>query len=303
MAGKSSLMGNLACATAYVIFGLNIVFCKDIANAHVVSPIALFTLRALGASSLFWLISMFMPQEKVDRKDLPKIAAASFLGLFLTQITFLKAITMSTSLDTSIISTLSPIFTMLTAAVVLKEPITFKKAGGVAISFAGVLFLIFNSITVNRGADHTSPLGIFLLLCNAASFALYLGIFRPLIAKYSVVTFMKWMFLFSLLMSLPFSFQSLIAINVSAISTQVMLEIGFLIFFATFVAYFLIPYGQKRVRPTIVSMYSYVQPVLAAVISICIGMDVLTWQKVVATIFVFGGVVIVNRSRAAGQPR
>jgi drug/metabolite transporter (DMT)-like permease len=34
------------------------------------------------------------------------------------------------------------------------------------------------------------------------------------------------------------------------------------------------------------------------VISICVGMDTLTWQKVLAAITVFGGVIIVNYSRS-----
>ena len=43
------LKGHLAIAAAYVIFGLNIVFCKDIAASGTVSPYVLFTLRAFGA--------------------------------------------------------------------------------------------------------------------------------------------------------------------------------------------------------------------------------------------------------------
>ena len=295
------LIGNLAAAGAYTIFGLNIVFCKDIANSAVISPLPLFTLRAIGAASLFWLISLIRPSEKVDRSDLWKIALASIVGLFIPQVTFLWAITMSTTIDTSIISTLAPIFTMFIAAIALKEPITVKKATGVALSFAGVLFLIFNSVTASNGIEKTSPLGIALLLLNALSFASYLGIFRPLIAKYSVVTFMKWMFLFSFLFALPFSAHGLVSTDFAAIPGNVLWEIGFLIFFVTFVAYFLIPVGQKNIRPTIVSMYSYLQPIIAAVVSVILGMDSFTWQKWVAAALVVIGVITVNRSRAASN--
>ena len=76
-------------------------------------------------------------------------------------------------------------------------------------------------------------------------------------------------------------------------------EIGYLVFFATFVAYFLIPYGQKRIRPTLVSMYTYLQPIIAAVISVWVGMDTLSWQKVLFTVLIVGGVVLVSKSRAA----
>ena len=295
-----TLAGHLAIAGAYTIFGLNIVFCKDIANSAVISPMVLFVLRAVGATALFWVLSLFLPKEPVDKGDFLKIAAASCVGLFIPQMTFLMAITMATSIDTAIMSTLGPIFTMVFAFLFLKEPITGKKAGGVALSFAGVIFLILNSVH-EGGASESSPMGIGLLLVNSLSFALYLGLFRPLISKYSVVTFMKWMFLFSLLLSLPFSMKGLLETDFLAIPALVRWEIGYLIFFATFVAYSLIPFGQKQLRPTLVSMYTYLQPIIAAVISIWTGLDVVTWQKCLATILIVGGVVLVSRSRAAAS--
>ena len=292
------LKGHLAIAAAYVIFGLNIVFCKDIATSGTVSPYVLFTLRALGASLLFWLLSAFLPKEKVERKDFPKIAAASLIGLFVPQMTFLMAITMSSAIDTALIGTLGPIFTMFFAFFFLKEPITGKKAGGVALSFAGILLLIFNSVH-QGGAASTSPLGVALLLLNSLSFSLYLGLFRPLISKYSVVTFMKWSFLVSLVVSLPVSARDLLSTDFAAIPVNVRWEIGYLIFFATVVAYYLIPYGQKFIRPTLVSIYSYLQPIIAAIVSILAGLDSLSWQKMLAAALVVGGVVLVGKSRSA----
>ena len=292
------LKGHLAIAAAYVIFGLNIVFCKDIATSGTVSPYVLFTLRALGASLLFWLLSAFLPKEKVERKDFPKIAAASLIGLFVPQMTFLMAITMSSAIDTALIGTLGPIFTMFFAFFFLKEPITGKKAGGVALSFAGILLLIFNSVH-QGGAASTSPLGVALLLLNSLSFSLYLGLFRPLISKYSVVTFMKWSFLVSLVVSLPVSARDLLLADFTAIPVNVRWEIAYLIFFATVVAYYLIPYGQKFIRPTLVSIYSYLQPIIAAIVSILAGLDSLSWQKMLAAALVVGGVVLVGKSRSA----
>ena len=294
---SEKLAGHLAIAATYTIFGLNIVFCKDIANAEAVSPIVLFTMRAIGASALFWLISFFLPMERVAKGDIWKIAAASVVGLLIPQLTFLMAITMSTSIDTAILGTLGPIFTMFFAFFFLKEPITGKKAGGVVLSFAGVIFLILNSVHAG-GAAATSPLGIVLLLVNCLSFSLYLGLFRPLISRYTVVTFMKWMFLFSMLVSLPISAGGLLSTDFTTIPGNVRWEIAYLIFFATFVAYFLIPFGQKRLRPTLVSMYTYLQPIIAAVISISTGMDSLNWQKIVSTLLIVGGVILVGRSRA-----
>jgi drug/metabolite transporter (DMT)-like permease len=263
----------------------------------------LFCFRATGAALLFWLLSLFMPHEKVPPKDLLQIFVASMLGLFLTQISFLKAITMTTSIDLSITNTCTPIMTMFVAAIFLKEPITGKKIGGVLVSLLGVLILIFNSVGLGGGASETKPLGIALTVANALTFALYLGIFRPLISKYNVVTFMKWMFLFSMLVALPFNAKSLIHIPFGQMESRILWQVGYVVFFATFVAYFLIPVGQKRLRPTLVSMYNYVQPIIATIISIIIGLDHFTWKKGIAMILVFTGVWIVNQSRAAAPQK
>lgn len=295
---SAQLRGHLSIAAAYTIFGLNVVLCKDIANSAAVAPHVLFTFRAIGASALFWIISLFRPKEKIEKGDMWRIAVASFLGFYLTQVTFLVGITMATAIDSAILGTLGPVFTMIAAYFFVKEPITGKKAGGVAIALAGVLFLIFNSVHAG-GASATTPLGLVMLLLNSLTFSMYLGIFRPLVSKYSVVTFMKWVFLFSLLISLPFSAKGLLTMDYAAVPVSVRWEIGYLIVFATFIAYSLIPYGQKLIRPTLVSMYNYLSPIIATVVSIWTGLDHLTWQKIVAAIAIVGGVILVSKSRAA----
>ena len=290
-------LGHISAFVAYSIFGFNIIICRDLSTLALISPMGLFCFRAIGATALFWLVSLFLPKEKVEKSDFPKIFLASMLGLFLTQVSFLKASTMTTPFDTSILTPLTPIFTMFIAAIVLKEPITLKKAGGVALSFVGVIFLVFNTVRAGNGVTETQPMGIVYMIGNCIFFALYLGAFRPLIAKYHVVTFMKWMFLFSAIVAIPFDIKELVNLNISALPAKYLLELGFLILFATFIAYFLIPVGQKVLRPTVISLYGYLQPIIATIMGIVTGMDRLTWQKVVAAALVFTGVILVNKSR------
>jgi drug/metabolite transporter (DMT)-like permease len=290
-------IGHIACLTAYTIFGLNIVICKDLTSSGAISPLTLFTIRSLGAGALFWIISLFLPKQSVERRDLPKILVASILGFFLTQICFLMAISRITPMDCSIVSSLSPIYTMFIAAYVLKEPLSAQKIGGVVLSLCGIIYLILNSVTSTATVVQTTPLGVLLMLGNSLCFSLYLGIFKPTISKYSVVTFMKWIFLFASLLSLPFSARELLSIEFSVLPTSYIAELAFLVICATFTTYFLIPVGQKILRPTLVSMYSYVQPIVAIVVSIYVGMDTLSWQKVLAAITVFTGVVLVSYSK------
>ena len=291
--------GHLACFIAYAIFGINIIVCKDLTSSRLISPIALFCIRSIGAGSLFWLISCFLPKEQVEKKDYGKILLASLLGFFLTQITFLVAIPDITPMDCSMVSALSPIYTMFIAAYALKEPITLRKAGGVTISFLGIIYLIMNSVTSTGGTTETSVTGILLIIANSICFSLYLGLFKPVISRYSVITFMKWIFLFATAFSLPIAGHELLTFDYTRLSGIYLGELAFLIVCSTFITYFLIPLGQKRIRPTLVSMYSYVQPIIAISVSIWVGMDTLSWQKVLAAGMVFGGVLLVNYSRSA----
>ncbi len=300
---RNIAIGHLACAAAYVIFGINVVVCRDIATDGGdggVEPIVLFAMRALVAGGLFWLVSLLMPRERVPWKDLLRLAGAGILGLLMPQLTFLHAIAHTTPVDLSVMSTTTPIFTMFVAAIFLKEPITWKKALGVALSFGGILWLILQSSFGGSGATETEPVGIAYCFANYIVFALYLGTCRNLIARYSVVTSMKWMFLVSFVIAVPFALPHLPATDFAAVPGYVWWEIAFMIIFSTFIAYWLVPVGQKRIRPTLVSMYGYLQPIIAIAVAIGTGMDRLTVTKMVAAALVFAGVWVVNRSRAAG---
>ena len=306
--GKNhTLTGNLACFTAYAIFGFNIISCKHIAMDGNITPMALFCLRSFGATALFWLWSLFTaPKDHIEKKDLWKVFLASFLGLFLTQLSFLFAVTETTAIDVSIVGSLSPIMTLVISAIFIKERITWSGIAGILLSLTGVLILIFNCVSIRPGADSSSIRGILAMVCNALCFASYLGIFKPLLQKYPVVTFMKWMFLFSSLTALPFAFGAFGASDLAAVPAPVMWHVLYVVVAATFIAYFLIPIGQKHLRPVVVCMYTYVQPVIAMVIALVLGMDTLNPLKILASVLVFAGVGLVNfvpsRRRIFGHP-
>ena len=113
---------------------------------------------------------------------------------------------------------------------------------------------------------------------------------------------MKWIFLFSTIVAVPLDFKELTHLPLSEMSPNYWLQLGYIIVFATFIAYFLLPIGQKQLRPTVVSLYTYVQPLIGMVTAIILGMDRLTWQKIVAALLVFTGVILVNKSRARTTP-
>ena len=211
---------------------------------------------------------------------------------------FLVGLSETTTIDAAIISSLVPVFVMILAAVILREPITKRKAFGVGLGMSGALLIVLTSQSGSGGSS--SMFGITLTTIAGISYAIYLIINRSIVARYSPVTISKWMFLFAAILIMPFGLTHLISSPVvnTVAPTSVYLRLAFIIIGPTFLSYLLVPVSLKFIRPTTVSMYNYLQPLVSAGIAIGIGQDILTWQKPVAGILIFAGVYFVTSSKS-----
>jgi drug/metabolite transporter (DMT)-like permease len=290
--------GHIALAAAYIIFGFNTPVMKSVLTDGGISPVALAFFRIAGAASLFWIASVFVKREKVSRRDLFLLFGASMTGIFINQVLFGIGLSGTSPIDASVITSVAPVITMILAAFFLKEPITWQKVIGVFIGASGALLLIFNN---NSSRDGAGFIGNLLCILSTLSFAIYLTTFKNLIMRYSPVTLMKWMFLFAFICSLPVCWRDVTAIDYRTLQVKTWLEILYIVGLATFFSYLLIPVGQKYLRPTIVSMYNYVQPVVSSLIAVAVGMDVFGWKKGLAALLVFTGVYVVTHSKSRAQ--
>ena len=266
---------------------------------EVLHPTVLTFFRFSGAMVLFWLASLFFKREHVPAKDVLLLFFASVFGLTLNQLPFFVGLSMTSSIDASIVVTMLPIVTMILSAIILKEPITQLKAIGVVVGASGALIIVFSSQTVVTG--NGNMLGNIIVFLAVVSFALYLTLFKNLIIKYHPVTVMKWMFLFATITGLPFSYSLLEEVNFAALTNSTWLAIAYVIVLATFLSYILVPIGQKAVRPTTLSMYNYVQPIMASLVAVLVGIDQFGYQQALAAVLVFSGVYIVTQSKSRAQ--
>ena len=130
---------------------------------------------------------------------------------------------------------------------------------------------------------------------------MYLTAFKPLIQRNHPITLMKWMFLFGTIISTPFTFSHLSTIEYSQITWDITLKITYVILGATFLTYLLIPIGQTRIRPTTLSMYNYLQPIVTTILSVIMGLGIFGLKQSLATVLVFLGVYIVTQSKSRAQ--
>lgn len=226
-------------------------------------------------------------------KDYVRFFFAGMFAIVCNQCCYTIGLSITSPVHASIMTTVMPIITLVLSALFLNDVITFRKLLGVLLGASGACLLILGSMQgIAKGGVLTGD-----LLCITAqcSYAVYLTFFKSLIQKYSVITCMKWMITFAALVISPFSLNNMSHLPWTEISYVTYLETSFVVVGGTFLAYICSIRAQKILRPTVVAMYNYVQPIIACVVSVCLGLGVFGWSQAVAVLLVFSGVRLVNK--------
>ena len=290
------LYAHLSMFMACAIWGLMSPIGKD-AMTHGLDGIDMVSFRVAGGALLFWITSFFLPKEHVPLRDKLTFAGAAVFGLVCNQCCFTIGLSITSPVNASIVTTSMPIFAMLLSFLILHEPITWKKAGGVAIGCCGAVTLIMTSLaaTDSKVGDMRGDL---LVLGAQLSYALFLSLFNKFIKKYSIFTVNKWMFLWATIIVWPFTGHHVAQTDWANVSTLTWMETAYVVVFGTYVGYILIVNAQKVLRPTVVAIYNYVQPLVAVSVSLAMGIGVVKWSQGLAVILVFTGVWMVTKSKS-----
>lgn len=290
--------GHLSMLLATVMWGAMAPIAKGVLEEGVLNGISLSIIRIGGGTILFLLFSLLPKSLTGDTKVAPK----DFLPLFLASVIMISAnqglfiigIQYTSPIDTSVMCTLTPVFTLLLAAIFIGNPLTPLKVTGVVLGLGGALIMAFT----NQSEDiATNPmLGNILCISAQLCAAIYYVFFLKLINKYPPFTIMKWMFLFSSLTYIPCMLPFIGDIGWESLSGSSVLSLAYIIIFPTFLAYLIIPFAQRLLKPTVVSTYAYLQPVVSAILSTAMGLALFGWNRIIATALIFLGVYLVSFS-------
>ncbi|MBT7683148.1 MAG: DMT family transporter [Cryomorphaceae bacterium] len=286
---------NLALIAAFLatsIYGINHTIAKEVMPIYIGSS-GFIMLRLLGATSIFWLISLFAPKEKIERVDFLKIIFASILGMCINMLAFFRGLELSTPINSGVIITLSPVLVLILSYFFLKEKITIKKILGILIGFSGAVFLILNSSKTGINAPNI-PLGNSFFLLNASAYAGYLIIVKPLTRKYNIFTLMKWLFLIGLILSTPITFNQFIEVKWTELPWFAIWRMGYVVIGTTFLTYLFNIYALKKLSPTTVGSFIYLQPIITILFALITANDTLDTTKILSCILVFIGVYLVS---------
>ncbi|MFD2822663.1 DMT family transporter [Lacinutrix iliipiscaria] len=284
----------LAVFLVQLLYGLNYTFAKFVMNGGYIKPFGLVLLRILGATILFWILDAFMPKEKIDKKDFKTFFLAAVFGVVTNMLLFLKGLELTTPIHASVIMITTPIIILVFSAIFLKEKITGLKIAGILLGFAGAILLSVYGKSSREGDDVL--LGNIMVFINAVSYSLYIIIIKKLTEKYHPFTFIKWLFLFGFFMVIPFAYSDIQDIKLESFTPYVYFSIAFIVIGATFFTYLLNPLALKKLKASTVGTFIYLQPVIAGVFALVMGVDTINTIKIVAMLLIFSGVYLVSKT-------
>ncbi|WP_295832322.1 DMT family transporter [uncultured Winogradskyella sp.] len=290
---KSRNLAIVALFLVQLLYGFNYTFAKTVMNEGYVKPFGFVLLRVAGATLLFWLMSLFLPNEKIDKKDFFQLFLASVFGVFINMLLFLKGLEFTTPIHASTIMTITPIVILILSVFMLKERITSLKILGVIIGFIGALILTLYGQSA-RAADNIL-FGNLMIFLNAVSYSVYVILIKKLTAKYHPFTFIKWLFLFGLILVTPFGFSEVQEIQWQSFTPYVTFSVIFVVVGATFGTYLLNPLAISRLKASTVGIFIYLQPVIAGLFAILNGVDFVDAIKISAMLLIFLGVYFVSK--------
>ena len=282
----------LAAFSTAIIYGVSYTVAKDLMPIYI-PPFALIFFRVFGAGILFWICSLFLKNERIDRKDFPRIFLGAIFGASFNMLCFFKGLNYTAPIAASAIGVMTPIMVFIFSIILLKEKRQPQKMLGIVIGFVGALTLIAHKNKLEP--TENAFFGNFLVFLNATFYGLYLIISKKLLIKYHPIHVIKWMYLIGVFLVLPFSFQELTTINWQFFSNTTYVQLGYIVVFTTFFNYLFNLFALTKLKPTTVGAFVYLHPVFASIYAVFVGSDVLSYVKVVATFLIFIGVHLVSK--------
>ena len=293
---KNTTLGFLAALGATVIYGLNHTIAKNVMPVYI-SPFGFILLRVLGAAILFWIASIFVKHERIERKDWPRLIACSFLGMVINMLAFFKGLELSTPVNSSVIITISPIIVFIFSAILLKEKIKLIRSAGILFGFVGALILVLYTAKTGLNAPNI-PLGNILFIVNSFAYGLYLVLVKPLIEKYNVINLLKWLFLLAIFMNFPVTIGEFSIVDWTNLPIkEAILPMVFVVVGTTFCTYLFNAYALRTLSPSTVSSFIYLQPIVGIIYAVSTKSDTLSFVSVIGMILIFIGIYLVTKKQ------
>ena len=285
----------LAATMVSVIYGVTFTIAKDVMPQYI-APFGFIVLRVGGSVILFWIVSLFIPKEKIELADFPRIIAAALFGVALNMLTFFKGLSYTSPIMGAVLMVTTPMIVLILSAFIMRERMKKRKVLGIVLGLAGTISLILYGKSMINAPNEM--LGNFLVFINAVSYGFYLILVKKLMDKYNAFTFVKWIYTFGFIMVLPFGWSEFDAIIWGNFTADIWWKVVFVVVFSTFLTYMLNLVSMRELKPTTVAVFIYLQPLFATIFAISLGKDDLSWVKIGSAVLIFTGVYLVTQKKS-----
>jgi drug/metabolite transporter (DMT)-like permease len=257
------------------------------------------SIRVAAAAGLFEMFRRRMKTGAVAAADRPRVMLYALLGVSLNQVLFLVGLSLTSAINTAILTASIPAFTLGVAILLGREKFTPRGLAGVALAGAGALLLL-DAARLETGGSYL--LGNVLLLLNCLSYSAYLVLSRPIASKYPIASVVALLFRYGSIPIVMVSLPALLAFDYHA-SAAAWASLAAVVLFCTVIPYFLNFWALSHTDASRVAFYVFLQPLVTTALAILLLGEGLTKRTVAAGALILAGLAVsAIRGRLLRRP-
>lgn len=258
-------------------------------------PLAIVGFRVAGAALAFGILQKFGGGFRLDRRaHYLHFALFACVGVVFNQLLFFKGLSLTTATNTSLLAVMIPVFAILVSVVIGNDKLTVLKIIGTILAGGGVIYLIDPS---NASFSSATTQGDILVILNSMFYATYVAVSKRLITHYGALKSLAWLFLFASIINVPIGLYSLSTVEIARVGAGAWLAAAAIVVFPTILAYYWNAWALARVEPSIVAVYTYLQPLIGTILAIFVLGEAWKPRIFPAMALIFTGVFLVTLKR------
>ncbi|AZR78168.1 DMT family transporter [Bacillus cereus] len=282
---KQTILGAICLSLAASIWGGMYVVSKYVLDF--IPPLTLVWLRFIIAFVvLYGILKLAEKKQKkkvtIRKKDWLLFAWIGFIGYFISITCQFIGTKLSDAHTGSLVTSATPAFMVIFAALILKEKLTARRLLSTIIATIGVIIVIGWDIEIG-----SYFIGTIILVGAAITWALLSIYVKIASIQFSSLVITTYAIFFSLFFITPFMIWELQAASIGTVNTYVILGVLYLGIVSTAGAFFLWNKGLELLDASIGSLFFFFQPIVGSLLGWLLLNETLNSN------FFIGGILII----------
>ena len=287
-----ALSYNIALAAANILFGISFSVYVSLLRGALL-PEQLFSLQLLFSTIVCLPFAISRPNFlRLSLNDFGSIFIVALLVIFGWWYMLIEGASYTNPIDASTLSTIGPIFTLLTAIIVEGRRANKGESTGVIVALLGVAIILVRQgreLVVDNGEGY----GNALVLCAVVAIAINTVLITPVLRRHGTMVVMGWYYIIGTLLAMPMLWRTLPTIAEISFSTLDYIEIGYILTLGSTLPIYMLYVGSEHLTPLHAALYRYLQPILATSLAIWRGQSEIDRTNIVGAVLIFLGMLVV----------